>query len=312
MKEKKTSPADLRLLENHEINLIKWDNCINNAHNGSIYSFSWYLDIICDQWQALIQRDYEAVMPLLVHRKAGIPYVHTSPFARQLGVFSTEIIDQEMVNSFLQKVSDNYRFFSVDLNKFNQVKKGLYHQLSRPTYEFDLISSYKLIYDHYSGPVPQSLRVAKQEKLTIIPGMAPNEFISFISQKDVMVTKGLNREQFARLRRIIAFVLKHGLGEIYAAYTRENNLCAAILFLKSNRKINLLFSAVTGEGISKKGLEILIDEYIHQHAERNLTINFEHLAVPDKAAISKGFGAREYQNTMVTNIKNPLFRKIFF
>jgi len=311
MREKKTSLQDLQLVRNHDVNLIKWDNCINNAHNGSIYGFSWYLDIICEDWQAIVQRDYEAVMPILVKRKAGIPHVTTSLFASQLGVFSTEIIDEHMVNRFIQKVFENFRIFTVDLNKFNRIRNDMFHQQNRLTYEFDLISNYDLIRDNYSEFIRKDLQQAVQDKVTVVPGMTPNDFIRFISGRGIMATKGINREQFSKLRMIIAFVLKHGLGEIFSAYTRENNLCAAILFLKSNRKINLLFSAATGEGYENNALKVIIDEYVRKHAEKNLTINFEHLAIPEKAEVCEGFGARQYSHTTVSNLKNTLLRKIF-
>jgi len=311
MKGKKTTIHDLELVRNHDINLIKWDNCINNAHNGSIYGFSWYLDIVCDDWHAVIQRDYEAVMPLLVKRRAGIPYVPTSPFASQLGVFSTKIIDQHMVNNFINKVFENFRIFTINLNKFNQIRDDLFHQRSRLTYEFDLIRNYDLIRENYSDDIRRDLEEATQNKVTVVPGMTPNDFIQFISGKGIMAPNNLNREQFGKLRMILAFVLKHGLGEILAAFTRQNNLCAAILFLKSNRKINLLFSAATDEGYENKALKAIVDEYIHKHAEKNLTINFEHLAIPNKAEVCQGFGAKEYSYTTVSNLKNPLIRKIF-
>ena len=311
MKEKKTSPADLRLLENHEINLIKWDNCINNAHNGSIYGFSWYLDIVCENWQAMIQNDYEAVMPVLTKKKAGISYALPSPFASQLGVFSTEIIDQEMVNTFIRKVDDNYPLFTVNLNKFNRVAPHLFRQHHQLTYEFDVIRDYDLIRENYSTRVQADLDKAAGEKITTVPGLTPKEFIRFITDKGVFTSRQLSKARLNKLRMIIAFVIKHGLGEILSAYTRENNLCASILFLKSNRKINLLFSAATREGYDKKALELIIDHYLQKYAGKNLTISFEHLAVPDKVNVCKGFGATEYHYTTVSNLKNPLFRRIF-
>ena len=311
MKGKKTTIHDLELVRNHEINLIKWDNCINNAHNGSIYGFSWYLDIVCDDWHAIIQRDYEAVMPLLVKRRAGIAYVPPSPFASQLGVFSTEIIDQHMVNNFINKVFENFRIFTIDLNKFNQIRDDLFHQRNRLTYEFDLIRNYDLIRENYSDDIRRKLEKATRNKVTVVPGITPNDFIQFISGKGIMATKNLNKEHFGKLRMIIAFVLKHGLGEILAAFTPQNNLCAAILFLKSNRKINLLFSAATDEGYEHNALKAIVDEYIRKHAEKNLTINFEHLAIPNKAEVCQGFGAKQYSYITVSNVKNPLIRKIF-
>jgi hypothetical protein len=311
MKEKKQSTQQLTYLRNHEINLVKWDNCINNAHNGSIYAFSWYLDIISDEWTAIIRDDYGAVMPLLHRKKAGIAYLAPSPFANQLGVFSTEIMDEEMVNQFLRKTHHYYKIFTIHLNKFNKIDPQLFHQENRSTYEFDLIRSHGVIQDNYSDRVQLDLNIAREKEISIIPGITPNQFIDFISDKETLTPGKLSKDQVFRLRKIIAFVLKHGLGDIYAAYTRENNLCAAVLFLRSNRKINLLYSALSQEGTENKAIEMLLDQYIKQHAEKNLTINFENLAHPEKEKICEGFGGREYHYTAISDRKHPFVRKIF-
>ena len=311
MNEEKQSIQQLTFLRNHEINLVKWDNCINNAHNGSIYAFSWYLDILSDQWTAIIRNDYEAVMPLLHRKKAGIAYLTPSPFANQLGVFSTEIMDEAMVNQFLKKTHHHYKFFTVHLNKFNKVDPKLFHQQTRSTYEFDLISSHRVIQENYSDRVSLDLNIARKREIAILPGITPNQFIEFLSEKDAITPASLKKNHLFKLRKIMAFVLKHGLGDIYAAYTRENNLCAAVLFLRSNRKINLLYSAANKEGLESRAIEMLMDQYIKQHAEKNLTINFENLAHPDKQEVCEGFGGRKNNYIAVSDRKHPLVRKLF-
>jgi catalase len=121
----------------------------------------------------------------------------------------------------------------------------------------------------------------------------------------------MNKETINRLRMIIAFVFRHNLGDIYAAFSPENNLCATVLFLKSNRKVNLLFSSVSKEGIDLNAMELLLDHYIKKNAERNLTLNFENLAIPDKEAFCSGFGANSYHFTTVKSPNHAILRKLF-
>ena len=49
-------------LENKAIDKPKWDALI--AECGNIYAYSWYLDIVHPGWDALVDDDYQAVMPL--------------------------------------------------------------------------------------------------------------------------------------------------------------------------------------------------------------------------------------------------------
>jgi hypothetical protein len=311
MMEPNKSTTGLTFVKNHEINLVKWDNCINNAHNGSIYAFSWYLDIICEDWTAIIQHDYEGVMPLLHKKKAGLSYVYPSLLANQLGVFSTEVMGKQMVNAFIKKTAEQYRMFTVNLNKFNRLDANLFHQQLQSTYEFDLIRSHHIMQENYSQKLRRNIRKGRKNQISIIRGITPNHFIDFLRERGIMVSGSLSRDLLAKLRRIIAFVLKHGLGEIYAAYTPENNLCAAVFFLRSNRKVKILFSGVSGEGRERGAPELLIDEYIKRHAEKNLTMNFENLALPDKAEFCEGFGGKHYQHLRVSNQPFPFLRKLF-
>jgi hypothetical protein len=61
--------------------------CIHHSINRILYAFSWWLDAVCPGWEALIEDDYRAVMPLTGNIKLGIHYLY-QPFTQQLGVSS--------------------------------------------------------------------------------------------------------------------------------------------------------------------------------------------------------------------------------
>jgi hypothetical protein len=304
------SETNIQYLTNDEINFIKWDNCINNSHNGNIYALSWYLDIICEDWSALVYGDYESVMPLLHTRRAGISYTFTTYLANQLGVFSTYILDEEKVNAFVSKLATVYPYFFVNLNKFNKVDSSLFRQKPKSTFEFDLIGDYDSIKKKYTPENLQALNFSNEQKVSVIRGMMPNEFLEFVSRKNMIKTTVVKTEDIQKLRQIIAFIMRHGLGDIYAAYDFGNNLIASVLFLKSNRKINVLFTAVTSDGLQDQAMNQLVDHYIQKNAGKNLTLNFENLTMPEKSMFCKGFGGREYHYTHVWNSRIPWYSRI--
>ena len=58
----------IHYIQHKDIDFEKWDACVANSFNRLIYGFSWYLDVVCDDWDALVLNDYEAVFPLsLIH-----------------------------------------------------------------------------------------------------------------------------------------------------------------------------------------------------------------------------------------------------
>ena len=57
----------IKHLTHNMIDKRRWDDCIAKSFNGSVYAWSWYLDIVHPNWEALIENDYERVMPLTFH-----------------------------------------------------------------------------------------------------------------------------------------------------------------------------------------------------------------------------------------------------
>jgi len=85
------------------------------AVNGMVYGCSWYLDIVCPEWEALVQDDYEAIFPLTCNRKFGIRYLYQPFFTQQLGIFSRGLLSGELVEKFLDAIPVHFRFAEINL-----------------------------------------------------------------------------------------------------------------------------------------------------------------------------------------------------
>ena len=83
----------LRLLKNDSIyketnlDVDKYDACIENSIQSRIYAFSWYLDIVADNWDVLVLDDYKAVMPIPWKKKYFIKYIAQPLFLSAIGCF---------------------------------------------------------------------------------------------------------------------------------------------------------------------------------------------------------------------------------
>ena len=53
----------IRFVEHNEVDTNKWDKCVKRSINSTPYAFSWYLDIVVSNWNALILNDYEPSIP---------------------------------------------------------------------------------------------------------------------------------------------------------------------------------------------------------------------------------------------------------
>lgn len=92
----------IRYLKNNEIDVKKWDACVEQSPNGLLYASSFFLNNLC-MWDALVLNDYEAVMPLPKRKKWGVEYIYNPAYAAQCGVtgnnINTEIIQPLIINT---------------------------------------------------------------------------------------------------------------------------------------------------------------------------------------------------------------------
>ena len=111
----------IKYLKNHQINFIRWDNCINNSINGSVFAYSWYLNIICENWDAIILGNYEYVMPLLQFENFNQKIIFTSKLSNRLGIFSNKILSEDINKLFLEAIPQKFSSVNILLNKFNKI-----------------------------------------------------------------------------------------------------------------------------------------------------------------------------------------------
>ena len=101
-----------------QVDKKKWDACIDNASNGLIYGYSFYLDSMAKNWDALVLNDYEAVLPLTWNKKYAIYYLYQPPFTACLGIFGNKL-NAETVAAFLKAIPSKFSYWDIYFNPGN-------------------------------------------------------------------------------------------------------------------------------------------------------------------------------------------------
>src|SRR5258708_6937233 len=129
-----------------KIDKAKWDRCLDEAPNGLIYAYSFYLDHMAKHWDALVLNDYEVVMPLTWNRKYGIYYLYQPPFTASLGVFGKNITE-ELVQHFIEAIPRKFKLIEIELNKGNTIKAAGISL--RTNYVLSLNRPYEALFNNY-------------------------------------------------------------------------------------------------------------------------------------------------------------------
>jgi len=297
----------IKYVAHKDINKNKWDTCIQDSVNGIVYAYSWYLDIVCPKWDALIEDDYKSVLPLPKAEKYGFRYTYPPPFTQQLGVFSTSKLSNEKVEMFLEQIPARYKYIEMNLNTLNRVKADSFESRNLITHLLDLISPYEHTYANYSTQAKRNLKKAQASSLNILTSVPPQKVIDLFKANRGKKYKH-PASYYSTLNKLVLTCMRKNSGQAWGVYTSEKELCAGALFVGSNKRIIFLFSGTNQKAFDTHAMTLLIDRFIKDNSQREVTLDFEGSLDMDVARFYKGFGSKEvhFQQIRRNNLPYPV------
>lgn len=264
----------IQYLQHSEIDKAQWDATI--AECGNIYAYSWYLDIVHPGWEALVEDDYQSVMPLTGGKKFGVNYLYQPFFVQQLGVFSKLPMTTGLTEAFLKAIPSKYRFAEIRLNEGNVFVESTQGVEYHRNVLLDLNQEYEAIRANYHQNTKRNLAKAESNNLQLVETVIPYHVVAlFRDNRGVLLDKWGDAEydvltHLAKVaqKRNAAFMLgvsEKGVGQL---------ICAAI-FMKTKDRITFLFSGLTEEGKQRQAMTYLLDQVIQKYAHQPMTFDFE-------------------------------------
>lgn len=283
----------IRFLTHSKIDKRRWDECIEKSFNGNCYAWSWYLDIIHPQWDALVENDYERVMPLTGKNKFGISYLFQPFFAQQLGIYSKSALSQDNVDNFIKAIPQKYRLIKYRLNSFNKVDFNSENIAKHRNIELDLIYDYQHLYNNYNNNTKRNLAKAESAGLYINKDIYPEDVIKLFRENKGKDVKHWKDDEYNRLLELINTAISYECCFLCGVNNIDNQLVAGGMFLCSHDRIIFIFSGSSAENKSQHGLSMIIDNVIKEFSETQYIFDFEGSDNDGLARFYKGFGGKE-------------------
>jgi len=283
-----------------DIDKARWDECIEKAFNGNIYGYSWYLDAVCPGWNGLIEDNYKAVFPIPSGRKYFVNYIYQPYFTQQLGVFSLNHLTAEVVKEFIDEIPEKYKFADINLNKLNKADHLKCKVSNLLNHELDLNFRYETLSENYSENTKRNLKRARQSNISVLSSTTPEEVVALFRHNRGVGLTHLGNKEYITLLKLINICIHKGIAEVACAYSSDNELCAGAIFIKSHQKAIFVFSAVSELGRTNASMTLIIDQFIKQHANSKITLDFEGSNDANLARFYKGFGAKELTYPRIT------------
>jgi len=284
------SNPEIKFVINSDIDRIKWDRCIADSAYGIAYAYSWYLDRICEKWDALIRGDYQYVMPLVNNTKYGISYIYQPFFTQQLGVFSNLSVEPAIVEQFLNAIPKQFRLTDMNLNLGNTFLSEHFNAKQNTTYHLNLHPEISEIRAAYNSNTRRNIQKSIQNKVTISQISDASLFLEFARTNLKEKSPEIKSQHYLALQKVINYALSNELGEIYVARNTENKMLASVFFARTNQTCIYLAASSNQEGIEKSAMFLLIDTFIQNSAKNNLILDFEGSNISGIARFYAGFG----------------------
>ena len=300
----------IQLLEHNAIDKKKWDATI--AACGNIYAFSWYLDVVHPEWEAMVEDDYQVVMPLTGGKKFGVNYLFQPYFVQQLGVFSKAALSPEKTSEFLQAIPSKYRFAEIRLNESNALDNSIQGIEYHRNVLLDLNQDYEAIRAHYHTNTKRNLAKAEGNNLQIVDTVIPYHVVALFTDNRGALLDKWGDAEYARLTRVTQAAVNHKSAFILGVTEKGVGqlLCAAI-FMKTKDRITFLFSGLTEEGKQRQAMTYLLDQTIQRLANQPFTFDFEGSDDENLARFYLGFGGNETQYPSYTfNRLSPIGKAV--
>lgn len=278
-------------IKRQDLDVKKYDTCVEDAFNSRIYAFSWYLDIVADNWDALILDDYKAVMPLPWRQKYLIKYIYHPAWTQQLGVFSSNEISENLVRDFLKSIPNKFRKITIQFNSGNPLSGN--NVTEKVNYILPLEKSYDELFKNFR----------KDRRERIKQNLDKNKLTEddFDIQKLVTTFKKnynnkieLSENDYLKLELLVKKMINVEDVSVKIILDKErDSVRAGAIFLMSKKRIVYLFSSQTDEGRKLNSLSVILNKVIDDNSNTDKILDFEGSMISNIADFFKSFGAEK-------------------
>ena len=278
-------------LRHSDIDRRKWDECVAHSRCGLVYVRSWYLDVVCPGWEALVDGDYVSVMPLTWRKRFGIRYLCQPFFVQKTGVFSRNELTKSQMEAFVGAAKDVFSFAEINIVDERDFLADLPRHRN---YELSLEADYSGIVANYHENTRRNLSRAGKNGLVVSDVSDIDKVIALFDTDRRPSLPSFDVRSYDVLRALSGKALDRGEAFIKGvSFDGSDDLLAAAFFVNDGRRVTFLFSGNSAEGKRVQAMTLLIDTVIREYSGSKMILDFEGSDDDGLARFYAGFGSAQ-------------------
>jgi hypothetical protein len=296
--------TQIQYLPHHSIDKSKWDHCVRSVPGSLIYNYSWYLDGMAPQWDALVMNNYEAIMPLTWRKKYGIYYLYQPFFTAQTGI-TANTGDSSLTDAFIRSIPQHFKYADIDLNEKNDTGAYAASCRKRLNMLLDTRQDYTQLSKQYHRLATRILKKAVAEEVAVETGADIAGSIQFY-QQHYKLNKILP-DDYDHLTKTLQLAARKNQ-VISLAAKKNNKFLGVYLLLSDDHYVYSVIGGSSAEGKEKGAFYLLTDHAIRTVCGDGRQFRFEGSDLPGIANFNQQFGAVPfyYNHLQLNRLPFPL------
>jgi len=299
----------IQLYKRAQIDDDLWNRCVKQSFNSSVSGYTWYLDIVCANWSALIYNNYQAVLPLPVKTKLNIPYILQPLFVKTLQIYSESEVSSELIDTFLDVIPSSIKLIDINLQINEKLQRNDFIIKSKLFQLLDLTVSYEKIALAYHKSVHRSLTKASKNNLSIAEAVSVKQVIELFKANVGYKIKQLKAKNYVVLEALMEKVRENQSGFSIGVINKDKQLVAAAFCLLSEKKISFFNGSSNDEGKHSGAMFFLFDELFKRYATRKVVFDFEGSSIKGINDFNRKFGAKDCVYLQIKKNRLPYLLK---
>lgn len=281
----------MKFLLSHQIDTERWDRIVDQSPNGRIYGYSWYLGGLADNWGALIEGDYEYIMPLPYSRKYGVYYSFLPPYVQQIGVYSDrKEITSEAYARFFHSIPPKIRLVDIGVSfAKEELLAKRYDTRKRTNLILEMNRPYEEIEKGFSRNVRRIIRDTSFS-YRLIEDFEDLSGIVSTYQKDVLEDALIPGVYHQRLLHVATIAKEKNQLLPLKLLDADDKLLASFLFFTSHGRVYSIAGGQTKHGRKLHATYLLMNEFFKRYSQRYSLFDFEGSDIPGVAEFFKKWG----------------------
>ncbi len=246
----------MKILQRENIDIDRWNELVEKNDNSSVFSYSWYLDAVAENWCILVDNGYSKGIALPFTNKMGVKTIYTPVFVRYLEVLG----ESENLEDIKKVILSHFKHidFSTKQNVFGKSSKKWMHQI--------------ISFDHdrkIGSQAKRSLKKAIKNGLEVKIHTDISSVLEITHSELTGKFEGLNSVSMHSLDNLMRTIEKQKRSIVF-----EIESLGGIVCISDKKQLTYLKGAVTEEAKKNGGMYLVLDTAINYAKENGLTFDF--------------------------------------